>query len=329
MDFEYGLKPEPAHERTDRESFADVSMSRSSGLELIPKGAPSAEALNMDIDQLLADMLMQPGGFEDWQVRMVMWTMAIQNAFEKDNYAKGLPGFRTATYGFFDPETEMDGFGVIAYVAPSLDGPPRGEFHWVNVDQESFRIMVRPAEWTLHAPPNPTMGTATCWAQSRKPRLKNKPAMLTAKHVVGNRTIGSNVPLTSGRGTLLDLAPEGIDAALVRVSQSIWPGSPNPLQCQRFIAQWTDVDVYTASGSFSTKITEVNSGRGSLDPNIPLRVFLANPGQSGDSGALVLDTSGNGIGLYMGEMTTQANVQEGFCQHLAQVEDSMAVDLFL
>lgn len=329
MDFDYGLKPEPTRERTDQESFSDVSMSRSSGLALIPKREPSAEALNMNPDELLAEILLGSPGFDEWQARMVMWTIAIQNAFEKDNYVKELPGFRTATYGFFDPETEMDGFGVIAYVAPSLEGPPRGEFNWVTVDQESFRIMVRPAEWTLHAPPNPTMGTATCWAQSRRPRLKNKPALLTAKHVIVNTTIGSAVPLASGRGTLLDLAPEGIDAALVRVSKSIWPDSLKQLSCQKYVAQWTDVDVFTTSGGFSTKITEVSSGRGSLDPSIPLRVFLANHGQSGDSGSLVLDNSGNGVGLYMGEMTTQANLQEGLCQHLGQVEESMSVDLFL
>ena len=83
------------------------------------------------------------------------------------------------------------------------------------------------------------------------------------------------------------------------------------------------------SGTFSTKITEVNSGRGTLHSSIPLRVFLANPGQAGDSGALVRDKNGMGIGLYMGEVTTPANVQEGFCQHLGQVEQSLNIDLLI
>jgi hypothetical protein len=89
------------------------------------------------------------------------------------------------------------------------------------------------------------------------------------------------------------------------------------------------VDVHSPAGLFSTKVTEVSSGRGTLDSSVPLRIFLANAGQGGDSGALVVDSNGNGIGLYTGEVTTPANLQEGFCQHLGQVEKTMAVDLFL
>ncbi|HEX3472080.1 MAG TPA: hypothetical protein VHT28_12935 [Silvibacterium sp.] len=338
MDFEFEMEPESSRERPKehqqegpgwvaKPSFYDTSMSRSSGPDLLPKATPSAEALGFD----LANAVFAEGLSED-QLRMVLWTIALQNAFERGGYAKETPGFRTATYGFFDPEAEMDGFGVIAYVAPSLHGPTRGEFQWVTVDDQSFSIIVRPAEWRLHAPTvHPALGTSTCWAESRRPRIKNKSAILTAKHVVGQTTIGSAVPMTSGHGTLLDLAPEGIDAALVQVNvpKSQRPEEVNKLTCQKFVAQWTDVDVYSPTGQFSTKVTEVSSGRGTLDPSIPLRIFLANPGQSGDSGALVMDNNGNGVGLYMGEVTTPTNVQEGFCQHLGQVEESMAVDLFL
>ena len=342
MDFEFEMMPESYRERSEnrqrereevrewanKPTFADTSMSRSSGPELIPKKAPSAAELGMEADMLLETLLL---AYVDVDlVHTMMWTMAIQNAFEKGDYTKDIPGFRTASYGFFDPETEMDGFGVIAYVAPSLYGPPRGDFQWVTVSDQNFSVIVRPAEWKLHMPAvDPALGTSTCWAESRRPRLKNKPAILTAKHVVGKMPIGSSVPLTSGRGTLLDLAPEGIDAALVQIQKSHWPANPTKLNCQRFIPPWTDVEVFSPTGRFSTKVIEVSSSRGSLDPNIPVRVYLANRGQSGDSGALVRDNAGNGIGLYMGELTTPANLQEGFCQHLGQVEESMAVDLFL
>lgn len=360
MDFEFEMEPEPsqeqaearqpeggtyaqwAHQRAEerqpeggtyyqsatKPSFQDTSMSRSSGLDLLPKTFPSTHALGTDFDKLL-ETLFGEGLFEE-QISPVVWTMALQNAFERENYAKEVPGFRLATYGFFDPETEIDGFGVIAYVAPSLLGIPGGQFHWVNVDDQTFPVIVRPANWRLHAPTvHPSLGTSTCWAKSRRVTLKNKPGILTAKHVVAHTTIGSSVSLTSGKGRLLDLAPEGIDAALVQVPTSHWPLSPGTLSCQKFVAQWSDVDMCSPTGRFSTKVTEVSSGRGSLDPSIPLRIFLANHGQSGDSGALVMDNAGRGIGLYMGEVTTPANLQEGLCQHLGQVESSMAVDLFL
>ena len=311
-------------------SFADSSMSKSSGPDLLPRSWPSPHALGptgfaFEKNPALLENL------SEIQVRAVLWTIAIQNAFESGGYTAEVAGFRAASYGFFDPESEKDGFGVIAYVSPSLHGPNRHEFAWVTVDDQSFPIIRRAAAWRLHAPSiHPSMGTSTCWASSRRPGLRSKPAIVTAKHVVGNTTpIGSAVSMTAGHGTLLDLAPEGIDAALVQVPKTHWPGSTSTLHCQKFVAQWTDVDVHTPSGIISTKVTEVSSGRGTLDPSVPLRIFLANAGQSGDSGALVLDSNGQGIGLYMGEITTPANLQEGFCQHLGQVEEAMSADLFL
>src|SRR5579884_81307 len=313
-----------------KESFANTSMNWSSGPKLLPESWPSEEALG-PVHRVLQTNPALFDGFSEDQARTVFWTIAIQNAFELGGHAKEIPGFRMASYGFFDPETELDGFGVIAYVNPSLHGPAKGEFQWVTVDGQSFPVIARAAVWKLHAPSvHPSLGTSTCWANSRRPTLKNKPAIVTAKHVVGTAIpIGSSVPMTSGHGTLLDLAPEGIDAALVQISRTHWPRNPTQLSCQKFVAQWTDVNVYSPTGVISTKVTEVSSGRGTLDPSIPLRIFLANPGQSGDSGALIIDSTGKGIGLYMGEVTTPANLQEGFCQHLGQVEEAMSVDLFL
>lgn len=310
-------------------TFEQTRMSASRGLELLPKELPASSALG-PFQGLLEKCLSLDSHTED-QIRVIYWTVALENAFEATGWAKNIPWFRMATYGFADPEAEGDAFGVIAYLAPSLqelksrDIPDR-----LDVSGESFPIILRQAEWHLHVPNiHPVLGTSACWARSQRRLLSDKPAILTAKHVVGERPVGSSVPLNRGHGTLLDLAPEGIDAALVEVPRSQWPASTHPLTWQRFVAQWTDVDVYGTSSRFSTKITEVSSGRGTLDPSIPLRIFLATPGQSGDSGALVLDSAGRGVGLYMGSVMTPANVQEGFCQHLGQVAESLSVDLLL
>ncbi len=61
----------------------------------------------------------------------------------------------------------------------------------------------------------PQNGTAACWAKSRRPQLASKTALLTAKHILGQSVLGHSVPLTSGSGRLIDLAPEGRRRSLV------------------------------------------------------------------------------------------------------------------
>jgi hypothetical protein len=347
-DFEFerepSKEPEP-QERSDPEfydverAFHQTRMGTSAGLELLPKGLPSASALGAFEPSLREHVSLQ-SHTED-EIRVIYWTVAVENAFETAGYARKIPWFKTATYGFADPEAEEDAFGVIAYVALSFHEPrDRKVPDRLEVNGESFPIIFRQAEWHLHSKllpyfesVHPADGTSTCWAMSNR-LPKRELAILTAKHVVGKKPVGSSIPLKSsepslrGHGTLLDVAPDGIDAAIIGVPRSLARLDGGPLEWQKFIAQWTDVEVYSTSGTFSTKITEVNSGRGTLDSSIPLRIFLATPGQAGDSGALVLDYAGRGVGLYMGSITTPANVQEGFCQHLGQAAESLDLDLF-
>jgi hypothetical protein len=301
----------------------------SSGYSLLPPSYPSILSPFMGWDDFGA-ILAAEGKSED-QARAILWTVALQDAFEATDISRNIPGFSYVTYGFANAEFELDAFAVIVYTAPSLREMNSERPSSVVADGVEFPIIYRPAYWKLHSVSlNPANGTATSWAYSKKPGLQGRPALLTAKHVVSGQAIGSSIPLSKGNGTLLDLAPEGIDAALIEVSKFRVPAKLSAILCPQFVAQWTDVDVDgLQSGSFSTKITEVNSGRGTLHPSIPLRVFLAHAGQPGDSGALVRDKNGFGIGLYMGEVTTPANVQEGFCQHLGQVEQSLNIDLHI
>jgi hypothetical protein len=95
------------------------------------------------------------------------------------------------------------------------------------------------------------------------------------------------------------------------------------MECPHLIAQWTDVSFQGRQSIVHTKIVEVELGRGSLVHWIPLRVFIADPGQPGDSGALLRDAQGKGVAIYMGGVHNSAGTMEGFGQHLGQVADDM------
>jgi hypothetical protein len=89
--------------------------------------------------------------------------------------------------------------------------------------------------------------------------LRTKVGRLTAKHVVGQRIL---VPLTKGLGRLFDVAPEGIDAALIQVPRAQLPPHLHAFGAQTHIAQWIDLQVYgRESGVSQTKVTEVTPSR--------------------------------------------------------------------
>lgn len=82
--------------------------------------------------------------------------------------------------------------------------------------------------------------------------VSKKVGLLTAKHVVGQRILGNPFPLTKGLGRLLDVAPEGLDAALIQVPRAQLPSHLHAFGAQTHIAQWIDVQVYgSESGVWS------------------------------------------------------------------------------
>lgn len=311
-----------------------MNFEKSQGLDLLPSRLPTSQELGRDRDlyeRLREQIEEQP---EDEQ-RAILWTIALQNAFEEQGVGRSIPGLEMVTYGFADPEYEEDAFAALVYTIPAvpeLDDGLSAESQTtlrVKVGNLLFPVFTRPSRWEFHQLPqiHPTNGTAACWAKTLKPGLRKKVGLLTAKHVVGQRILGNPVPLTKGLGKLLDTAPEGIDAALIQVPRNLLPPQLHHFVAQTHIAQWTDVQVYgRESGIFQTKVIEVTPSRGSLHYTIPLRVFLANPGKPGDSGSLVLNANGEGVGIYMGSVTSLANDQvEGFCQHLRQAAETLAL----
>jgi hypothetical protein len=315
---------------------------RHEGYDLLPKHFPDAELLGPYVQTLRAWSDETKEDSED-ELRAIHWTVALENAFERSRFAASMPGFQMATYGFANPEIEQPAFGVIVYTAPSEvykiasfynrdeqnQSDPASPYG-ITVGDVRFPIFVRQREIEFHSlSVNPRSGTAACWAKSKRPPLASKTAVLTAKHIFGQPVLGTTIPLTSGSGKLIDVAPEGVDAALVEVTQT--PATPSrKLRSRTLVAQWIDVDLHTQHSIIRTKVVEVNSSRGTLHHSIPLRIFLAHSANPGDSGSLVTTPSGMGIGLYMGSVTNPGTqLSEGFCQHLAQAASALQVDLLL
>ena len=307
---------------------------------LLPKHFPNNESLGhyADLLRTLDDEITE---YSEDELRAIHWTIALENAFERSRFALSVPGFQMATYGFANPVYERLEFGVIVYVFPSephetIDVYPevstnQREPHSpysVHIGNDIFPIFIRQARLQLHSVNvNPQNGTAACWAKSRRPQLASKTAVLTAKHILAQSVLGHPVPLTAGNGRLLDLAPEGVDAALVEVNL-LQSNTVKRLRPRKLVAQWIDVDVHTQHSTIRTKVVEVNSSRGSLHYSLPLRVFLADAATQGDSGSLVTTRGGMGIGIYMGSVVnTATQASEGFCQHLGQAANALQVDL--
>ncbi|HEV2616688.1 MAG TPA: hypothetical protein VGU63_08790 [Candidatus Acidoferrales bacterium] len=315
-----------------------MNFEKSQGLDLLPSRLPAPQELGGDRD-LYARLREQIEEQSEDEQRAILWTIALQKAFEEQRIGRSVAGLEMVTYGFADPEYEKDAFAALLYTAPGVPEldeillvEPQTDLS-VKIGNLQFPAFIRPSRWEFHQLPqiHPANGTAACWARSLKPSLQKKVGLVTAKHVVGQRILGNPVPLTKGLGKLLDLAPEGIDAALIQVPRTLLPSHLHHFVAQTHIAQWTDVQVYgRESGIFQTKVIEVTPSRGSLHYTIPLRVFLANPGKPGDSGSLVLNANAEGVGIYMGSVTSLANdQQEGFCQHLGQAAETLALELLL
>lgn len=308
-----------------------MNTKNSKGLDLVPKEPPPAEYLP---EQFLASPIPAPPlGIPEESFNAFLWTMALAAVFNSRRLWRDIAGFNYAAYGFADPDFERDAFGVIVYAAPTEEAQSREE-HSIEVGGHRFPMFVRRPIEEYHATPSehPSKGTAACWARSQKVRLSRSVGFVTAAHVLPSQKIGSRVRTTRGHGTVLDVGPGGqygIDAALVEPAPGAKPTLTTQLTLLNLIALWIDVTLVGASGQITTKVVQTTDTRGILHhPSIPARVFIASPGQAGDSGGLVKDASNRGVGLYMGALTDPSGQTTGFCQHLGQAAHVMNLTLY-
>ena len=241
-----------------------------------------------------------------------------------EQFMKPVIGFRFLSFGFLDPELEKDDFGVIVFATnPDYSNPFFLES--IELEEKSFPVVVRPFVAIPHSPSiHPSLGRCGCWAMTRISSASPVgPGGLTAKHCVLGLTKGSKVALSNGTwGTLLDIAPEGIDAAIVDTGET---AGKTILQTENFVTPYTDVEFEGTLGPVTTKITAVTDTFGILgSPSLPSRVALAKSGSPGDSGAIVRSiSSGYAVGVYMGAYTDAAGRPGGLAQTAHQVALTM------
>jgi hypothetical protein len=253
-----------------------------------------------------------------WTIRLILASRPILQ------FMRPVIGFRFLGFGFLDPELEEDNFGVIVF-ATNPDYTKPFYLESIKFEEKSFPVVVRPFVGIPHSPSiHPSLGRCGCWATTRiSSPSPVGPGGLTAKHCVLGLTKGSKVSLSNGTwGTLLDIAPEGIDAAIVDTGETAGNAT---LQTEKFVTPYTDVEIEGALGPVTTKITAVTDTFGILSsPDLPSRVALARSGAPGDSGAIVRSkSSGCAVGVYMGAYTDVAGRSGGLAQTAHQVELTM------
>lgn len=323
-----------------------MAFEKSSGFELLPPvGETRLLANRQELFFSVADTLKSEG-----LLRSLFWTLRLSIVTEGGStLRRTVPGFRFASYGFMDPESEADAFGVIVIAAPSVesrivreeqdfDGGGVTDFNKeklesVTVDGQLFPIIVRRIREYLHAPFHPAGGSGACWCKPRQ-MTRGSVGILTAKHVLpgtsgGQVAIGQQVSLSCGHpGRVSALAPDGIDAAVV--SSDCIPKSGSPIQTLQIPVPWMDVEFEGSMSSIATKITSVPDVQGVLtSPLLPARFFLANYGHPGDSGALVRDVNTqNAAGIYLGSFTNPAGGSGGIAQLAYQAQHILDIELY-
>jgi hypothetical protein len=308
-----------------------MGYSRSAGVELVPPEDPPIDL----IDEQFLHIVAQRDPIER---RLLLWTAALAEAFERDARERvPISGEYLRSYGFLDPDFEANAFGVIVHASP-LMGVFSGIGRTLTIGAYSFPVAIRRWNYVSHAPTiDPKNGRSTCWARRKS---DSKVGLLTAKHVLDPKIL-PNADLVdrkgvASRGTVLDLAPDPIDAALIEVT-----GGPRALsgvqQPDYYVAQWLNVDIDIGAGTLTTKVAHVTDVRGNWgSPYNPARLFLAQAGQPGDSGALVFlsaqqdfgnQRKGEWVGIYTGEQVNAQGQVEGVCQHLGQVQEILKIEV--
>jgi hypothetical protein len=243
---------------------------------------------------------------------------------------RAVPGFMYLAAGFLDPALERnnDGhFGLIVYVnrLHSSDSPLLF-LESITCENRRFPVVVREVEERLQRPTVvPAVGWSSCWARTRtNSRHPIGPGALTAQHVVQGVPIGGPVPLSSaGNGSLLDVAPPSVDAALVDTLEPP-PASASSIDVNPYVAPLAPVIVQLRETDLTSRVTDVNDTFKIFNSaELPLRLGLEHAGQPGDSGALVLDSEGRAVGIYMGALVNALSMRFGLAQHAFQVSAVM------
>lgn len=248
-------------------------------------------------------------------------------------------GFVRVPEGLEAPWPVEDGFlfGFCVFTAP---GPPaRPAFlEPLRVGEVLFPLLILPAEYVprmpMGWPADPTdslgvaQGTAACWARAKlgglNPLGLTSDGILTAAHVA--MTI-SSVPGMSP-GAAYAVSGFAIDAAVMCPDHA--PPGARALTVGPSVVG-ASVNVHTQLGGFTPATVLLDfQPTAYFGKNCPHRAIIDRAFVGGDSGSLARDSrTGEGIGIYIGDVHPPGVKAQGACQLLEQVTAELDIDLYL
>jgi hypothetical protein len=233
--------------------------------------------------------------------------------------------------GAFDMDFEDAGFGVVIMTRPPVQSGVIGQIRFPRFEGRLFPIALRSLEEDLHAVPSTSNAASACWAEDRK--IKGQWGVLTCRHAVSGVAVGAHITLTGGSNAKLDRkAPPTIDAAFLTTTA---PHNLAKMNLLRYAVPGQSVRVSASAGAAQRSIVTVTDTLGVInDPYHPIKLYLDQPCQPGDSGALVDTTASEGAGIYLGAMTNAIVAGQpaqivGFAQHLEQAIEILDLVPFL
>ena len=265
--------------------------------------------------------------------KSLYWTIRLSKVAHDMELWKGIQGYQETAIGLFDPDTEGVGFGIILIGSVGGDSSGHLAYHRdliVPVDDHHFPVRIRRIQREEHiGVPNPDGGTGACYGVSRESATDSiGPGIVTAKHVVGSN-IGEEIDLSClCPGKIIDIAPDGIDCALVKSDCAHTRQLLAPL---KLVPPWMPAYMDGARTGYSeTQVTAVTNTMGVFSSShLPIRIYLADSGLGGDSGALVVNPDvDRPIGIYMGAYNNPAGQSGGFAQHIYQAAEIMDMRLY-
>lgn len=208
--------------------------------------------------------------------------------------------FNGVSFGLFDAMTEKPGLGIIIDV-PQWPGP---NFEIVDtvkfprLNSQKFPLAIRQSEVDLHLS-HLFNATSACWAQCKQNSAVW--GVLTAGHAVSGSRAGRSVAMAAGgAGTLVRSNYQPVDAAFVKAAAPI---SLSPLPVLSFPALSMPATIHCQSGGKAKTIVEVTNNCGVLHTKaLGICIYLDQPENPGDSGALVTVSNGEAVGIYKGKL---------------------------
>jgi hypothetical protein len=270
--------------------------------------------------------------------RAGLWTYAMfseigQGRFQIVDTSPSWP-FRflpMSAIGVFDEDFEGVGFGPVIMARPPSASGIIGQIAFPQLDGASFPVVLRSLEEDFHAVPSPSNASSACWVEDRT--KQSQWGVLTCRHALSGVAVGAHVTLNSGATARVDRkAPPTIDAAFLTTAA---PHNLVKMNLLRYAVPGQNVRVTASAGAAHRSVVTVTDTLGVInDPYHPIKLYLDQPCQPGDSGALVDTHASEGAGIYIGEMTNatvagRAGQTVGFAQHLEQAIEILDLVPFL